>query len=298
MHQRTSLFGVLIAFAAFALFPFHDAIVKWLVADYSIWQIMFIRSAIIAVFLCIWQGRGLVKRTVTSPVRRFLFLRAAVLIGAWSCYYSAARSLGLGELTTIYFASPIVVAMLAVPLLGEKVALSKWIAIGLGFVGVVIACRPNLGESTFAVLLALTAAGLWAYAVILVRQSNVAEKTTVNMLATNLGFVGLGLVMLPWHWVTPSFNDAILFIAMGVIGGAAQGLVFEAIRRAPASTIAPLEFTGLIWAFGLGYWIWNDVPDLGVVLGAALIVMSGAIVVGMEWRSSILTRRSAAKIAS
>ncbi|WP_342644030.1 DMT family transporter [Rhodoligotrophos ferricapiens] len=290
MRSMSSLHGVLVALAAYLLFPIHDAMVKWLVADYSIWQIMCVRSAVIVAILLAWEGAPLVKRALHSPMRGFLVLRALFLISAWSCYYSAARYLGLGELTTIYFASPILVALLAVPLLGEAVSLRKWLAIGIGFIGVLIACRPDLHVGIKPVLLALAAAVLWAMAVILVRKKGTAESTAANLLVANTGFVVLGGAALPWSWVTPDLVSWVLFIAAGLVSGAAQYLVFEAIRKVPASTTAPLGFSSLIWAFGLGYLVWGDIPSPWVLGGALLIVLSGAIICTLEWRAAAPAR--------
>ncbi|WP_137389133.1 DMT family transporter [Rhodoligotrophos defluvii] len=285
MQSKAGLRGVLTALAAYLMFPMHDALVKWLVADYSIWQIMFFRSAVIMVLLLAWQGPGLVARSLRSPMRGFLVLRALLLIGAWSFYYSAARFLGLGELTTIYFASPILVAVLAVPLLGEAVSTRKWLAIGLGFLGVVIACRPDIHVGLAPVLMGLAAAVLWALAVIVVRMKGVLEPVSVNLAVANLGFIILGGVAMPWSWVTPDLSAGALFIVAGLVSGLGQFLIFEAIRRVPASTSAPLGFSSLIWAFMLGYLVWGDVPSLTVVAGAILIVLSGILICALEWRS-------------
>ncbi len=137
------LWGILSVSGAFAIFTLHDAGIKWLVAGYAPLQVLFIRSAVILV-ICTCIGRQrLAVQSIRSPIRNTLLLRSLGLLGAWLCFYTAARSLQLAELTTIYFASPLMVAALAVPILRERVSPARWGSIVVGFVGVLIACRPR-----------------------------------------------------------------------------------------------------------------------------------------------------------
>ncbi|MGA2343996.1 MAG: DMT family transporter, partial [Steroidobacteraceae bacterium] len=204
-------------------------------------------------------------------------------------YYSAARYLALGELVTIYFGSPILVALMAGPILREQVSAGRWLAVFVGFVGVVIACRPGL-SATGPILMALAAAALWSISTILIRLTKLAEPTSVNMVMTNLGFFILAGIMLPWVWKTPSIEDWLILVSLSLAGATAQFLVFEALRRASASTIAPLEFTSLVWAFLLQYLVWGEAPDVFVLSGALLIGLSGLVIVSIEWRNSARLR--------
>src|SRR5690606_34720914 len=125
VHKTVSS-GILLTSFAYFLFTLQDASVKWLVTMLPVWQILFIRS--ITIFsLCVLFGRKpLLVAARRSPVLRPLFLRNILLLTAWLCYYTAARDLGLAELTTLYYASPVLMTILAVPLLGEKVPPSRW----------------------------------------------------------------------------------------------------------------------------------------------------------------------------
>ena len=281
----------MLGLAGFFIFPLHDAMAKLLVQDLSVWEIMFVRSSIILIIVTLINGASPFPRAYRSPVRLLLGLRALVIVAAWALYYSAARSLALGELVTIYFGSPILVALMAGPVLREQVSLSRWLAVCVGFVGVVIACRPGLSASG-PVLLALAAAALWSVSTILIRLTKLSEPTSVNMLTTNLGFFILAGIMLPWVWKAPSLHDCTLLLALSVAGATSQFLVFEALRRASASTIAPLEFTSLAWAFILQYAVWGNAPDGYVVLGALLIGFSGLVIVSIEWRESTRIKRA------
>jgi len=283
--------GVALGLAGFFIFPLHDALAKLLVRDLSVWEIMFVRSCIILLIVFARNGAAPLPRAYRSPVRSLLALRALVIVAAWALYYSAARSLALGEMVTIYFGSPILVALMAGPVLREEVSIGRWIAVSVGFMGVVIACRPGFSASG-PVLLALCAAALWSISTILIRLTKLSEPTSVNMLMTNLGFFVLAGLILPWVWKTPSLEDWALLLALSVAGATSQFLVFEALRRASASTIAPLEFTSLLWAFVIQFAVWGNVPDGFVMLGALLIGCSGLVIVSIEWKESMRTRRA------
>ncbi|MGD0492672.1 MAG: DMT family transporter [Steroidobacteraceae bacterium] len=285
IQSGSSIQGVAFGLAGFFVFPIHDALVKLLVRDLSVWQIMFVRSSIILLLITAVNGIAPFPRAFKSPVRMLLGARALIIVAAWALYYSAARYLALGELVTIYFGSPILVAFMAGPVLRERVTAGRWVAIAMGFVGVLIACRPGAGASGPA-FLALGAAALWSISTILIRLTKLAEPTSVNMVMTNLGFFFLAGLMLPWVWKTPSPADCLLLVSLSLAGALSQFLVFEALRRASASTIAPLEFTSLAWAFIIQYLVWGSPPDKFVLLGALLIGSSGLVIISIEWRAA------------
>lgn len=280
------LSGIGLALAAYFTFSLQDASVKWLVVDYATFQLMFMRSSVILIICFISGGPRVGLEALSSPYLKTLALRALVLLSAWFCFYTAARHLQLAEMSTIYFSSPLIVAALAVPILGERVSPFRWCAIAIGFVGVVIACRPTHLHEPLAIGMALTAALLWAYAMILFRQIAPHIRTLVQMVIFNGAFVIVCGVALPWVWKTPSLREFLLMVLIGVMGGAGQFLATEGIKRTPASVIAPLEFSGLLWAFALGYLIWGDLSDVAVFVGAALILVGGMMIVGAEWRAS------------
>jgi drug/metabolite transporter (DMT)-like permease len=257
--------------------------VKWLVAGHTVWEILFVRSVTITV-LCLAIGRGpLVRQVLVSPNKGPLLLRGAVILGAWLCYYRAARDLQLAELVTIYFAAPLMVTALSVLLLKEQVRWQRWAGTSLGFVGVVAACEPGGAVSAGPILLTLLAALLWAYSNILVRRISAFETTMMQMLFANAAFVAACAVTLPWTWTQPNLSEIALMMALGLAGAAGQYLLLESFRLAPASLVAPFEYTSLLSAFALSFLIWGDVPRLAVFLGAALIVASGVVVIAAEW---------------
>jgi drug/metabolite transporter (DMT)-like permease len=270
--------GILLSSLAYLFFAMHDAMIKLLVESTTVWQILFCRSIAILLACYILGGRTLARETVTSPALRPMMLRSLFLLAAWLCYFNAAKHLPLADLTTLYFAAPIAAILLAIPILGEKVPPSSWVAVITGFVGVVIASNPTGLATGWPVYLALIAAVCWAIATTLLRTTSQSASSMVQMTMTNVFFLLLTTPMALMTWTMPSGPTQILLLAVGFIGGLGQMSYFEALRRAPISVIAPLEYTALIWAFVLGYAIWRDVPGPNVWAGAMLITGAGLII--------------------
>ena len=276
--------GIGLGVLAYALFSVHDADIKWLVTDLPVWEILFARSITIFAGSLLAGRRALAVRALTTPMRAALTGRAVLLLTAWLLYYVAARYLPLAQMLTLYFAAPILTTLMAAPLLGEKVTPARWLSVGVGFAGALVASDPFGLRLSLPVLMVLTAAGLWGYSVILMRRIARRESSLLQMLFQNgffMAVTGIGMV-LTWH--APSPVQMALMLASGVVGGLGQFCIFEAARFAPASVMATVEYTALVWAFILGYAIWGDIPHLAVWIGAALILVAGALLLAGERR--------------
>ncbi|TIO07500.1 DMT family transporter [Mesorhizobium sp.] len=276
------LAGILFTGAAYFLFSAQDASIKLLVASMTVWQIMFFRSMTILVACAAIGGRRLFADTARSPIVGPMFVRSAFTLAAWLCYYNAARYLQLAELTTIYYAAPIIVTVLSVIMLGEKVPILRWLAVLIGFAGVFVACDPARLGLSMPMLLVLAAALLWGIAIVLLRKMAMAERSMVQLILNNFYFLIFSALPALLLWQMPDWGQVLLLISVGALGGVAQYLLFEGMKRAPVSIVAPFEYTSLVWAFALGYAIWGDVPRHEVFLGAALIVAAGLLIIGNE----------------
>ncbi len=272
-------YGILLTSVAYMLFTVHDAAIKLLVVAIPVWQILFFRSVTILIGCLLFEGRSLPMAVVRSPILKPMLVRSILLLIAWISYYSAARSLQLAEVTTLYYAAPIVGTILATIVLKEKVTLLRWMAVGLGFSGVIIASNPVGLTISWPVYLALQAAVLWASAMVLLRKTALHEKSIVQMTVSNLLFVLMTGTMTALHWRTPNSYEFFLLCSTGVIAGFAQFALFEGMRKAPVSVLAPFEYTSLVWAFLLGYLVWGDIPRQNVFLGAILILGAGCIII-------------------
>jgi drug/metabolite transporter (DMT)-like permease len=276
------LAGILFTGAAYFLFSAQDASIKLLVVGMSVWQIMFFRSITVLAASAAIGGRRLFADAARSPIVRPMFVRSAFTLAAWLCYYNAARYLQLAELTTVYYAAPIIVTVLSVVMLGEKVPVMRWLAVLIGFAGVFVACDPTHLGLSVPVLLVLSAAVLWGIAVVLLRKTALAERTMIQLILNNFYFLVFSAVPALILCRTPDWEQLLLLLSVGALGGVAQYLLFEGMKRAPVSIVAPFEYTSLVWAFALGFAIWGDVPRREVVLGAALIFAAGLLIVANE----------------
>lgn len=276
----------------YGLFSIQDATVKWLVASYAVPQILFTRSLVIILFaLCLGGRRDLVALR-QSRSKLSLAVRAGLILVAWLSYYTAARSLGLAQLTTIYFASPIIVVFLSVVILKERVNAARWLAVLAGFGGVALASNPTGAVDLAPAGMALFAACCWGMSVILVRLISRSESTSLQMLVSNGFFAVACATTLFWTWRPPDLFSLALMLGLGVAGGLGQFFLWEGFRNAPASVVAPIEYTGLVWAFIYGYLIWADVPAPTVFAGAGCIVCSSLALVWFERRRAYRLARS------
>jgi drug/metabolite transporter (DMT)-like permease len=276
--------GMGLALAAYSLLAVQDATVKWLVDTVPVWQVLFVRSVILIAGCLAFGGRPLLRNLSATRTLPLLGLRGAVTLTAWFCYFTAARTLPLGQLTTLWFTAPVVVTLLSVPFLGETVSRARWIAVGLGFAGTVLAANPTDIALSGPAVLVLVAAILWGFGVILTRRIARQERSLVQMLANNCFFLvvtGAGTAL---HWHLPTGEEMLLLLQVAALGGIGQFCLFESARHAPASLAAPLEYTALIWAFLLGFLVWGDIPRPAVFAGAALIVAAGLLLVLAERR--------------
>ncbi|PVE20402.1 EamA/RhaT family transporter [Microvirga sp. KLBC 81] len=273
--RSDSLRGIAFAAAGYALLATQDAIVKWLVTSYTVPQILFIRSILIVVFVISYSWFRGEASILKSPNKLALITRAVFTLAAWLTFYTAARQLQLAEMTTIYFVAPVIVVILSLVILKEHVGASKWIAVIVGFGGVLIAMDPSSRVDLVPALLVLCAAFCWAMAAVLVRRISGKETSLNQMLSGSLVFMLACLLVLPSVWVTPNIADICLMAVLGGVGGLGQFMLYEGLRFAPASTVAPVEYSILVWAVLYGFLIWNEQPSAHVLLGASLIILSG-----------------------
>jgi drug/metabolite transporter (DMT)-like permease len=278
--------GILLGVLAYSLFSMHDAANKWLVGFLPVWQVLFCRSlTIVVASLAIGRGK-LVAAAVTTPLKLPLLGRSVLTLTAWLCYYTAARSMPLAQLLTLYFSAPLITTLLAVKLLGEQVTPSRWISLLVAFGGVLLASDPRGVSVSSATFLVLFAACLWGYAIVLMRQIARRESSLLQMLYQNACFVLVTGVLTATSWVTPTPLQFALLASIGVLGGLGQYSLFEAARMAPAAVMATVEYTALLWAFLLGWLVFGEIPLPAVWAGAALICAAGLFMVAMERRAS------------
>jgi S-adenosylmethionine uptake transporter len=171
------------------------------------------------------------------------------------------------------------------PVLGEIVGPWRWLATIVGFSGVVVAANLSTTPDVWPAMLTLLAAFCWAGTTILARNLSQAVSTAALMVGSNLLFVVACGSLAPFVFVWPDAFSFGLIVALGLVGSLGQFLLFEGLRRAPASAIAPFEYTSLAWAILWGWLVFHDLPTRHVLIGAAIILCSGLFMLFIEsWR--------------
>jgi drug/metabolite transporter (DMT)-like permease len=212
-------------------------------------------------------------------------LRGFLLTGGAFTFFLALQSVGLAEATALFFAAPFFIAALSVPLLGEHVGWRRWSAVLVGFAGVVIIVRPGAAAFEPASLFAVAAALLYGVGMISVRWLDRGESIWTMMLyAVLFPTLFSGIVVVP-QWQMPELSHLPVFLGMAVFGTLGITLTSHAFRLAPAAIVAPFDYTALIWASGLGWLLWNEIPDVWTYAGAAIVIASGIYIVLRETRS-------------
>lgn len=282
--ETASLQGILMGATAYSLFAFHDALVKSIISDLPVTQIIFVRSLVI-VLGCLVLTRG----TVIADLRRssgkpLILLRALLTLCAWCMYYAMGTQLQLAAMTTLYYVAPIITLILAVVFLRERLTVPRVTAAVLGFAGVVVACNPVNLTIAWPELMVLGAAFLWSCAMIVMRSIPKTDSAVAQIFGIN-GFnvLVMGTVS-AFFWKPMDLRMFAVVVATALFGGMGQFLLVHAARTVPAGVLGTVEYSALVWAFVFGYLFWQEVPAPYVYVGAVLIVIAGCFVAFTERR--------------
>ncbi len=268
--------------AGIAGFAVMDATIKWLVADYHVVQVAALRSWFGLPLLCLFALRGGGLRRLKTSRPGVHFGRYLMVLGLTFCFFWALSQMKLVDAIAISFAAPIFITVLSMPLLRESVGLHRWLAVGIGFAGVLVMLRPGFGVFQWAALVVLLSVVFYALLMITTRAFKNTESSASLMLYPQLGMSLTGVLLAPFFWITPSLWDLLLFALAGTFGSVGVMCVTHAFRLGPAAVITPFEYSALIWATLLGYLLWDELPDRFTLFGAAIVVASGLYIVYRE----------------
>lgn len=273
--------GIVFMLLGTALFTFNDALGKWMVASVAVGQLLFIRSAAAMVVLVPMVHKAGWRKTfvLAQPGRHAL--RLAFIVAEVACFYLSVRYLPLADVMSVYQATPLIVTILAIPLLGEAVGWRRGLAVGLGFIGVLLVLQPEGGVFTMPALIAL--GGSVAYALMMIVTRQLRETSALSLIVYHTLAVGLaGLLTLPWGWAEVDAMGIVYLVLIGVVATAAHACVNQGLRLAPAAVVVPYTYTSLLWAILLGWLFFADLPTPLMLVGAGIIVASGLFVLHRE----------------
>lgn len=271
--------GVALAVCAVALFTVMISLVKWLSAWFAPMQIAFFR-AVCATAIClpvVLADAGIAGLRTRQPGA--YVLRGLVGCGSIATSFYGVTLMPIADWVALTFMVPLFVAAMSAPMLGESVGWRRWLAILAGFAGILIIVPPTGTASLWALAVGITAQMLVAFALVLIRRMGSAERTTTIVFYYMVGISMITLVLAPLDWRGPQGAQWLWLIAVGLVAGGAHLLITAAYRLAPASVIAPLDYTGIVWAMLIGWFVWTEKPDANLFLGLPLVVGSGLYVV-------------------
>lgn len=302
MHNQTTR-GIFYLCLGVFVFSLQDAIIKQVSGAYPLTQVVVIRSLVAFPILLGLVQREVGWRALFGNDLGSLILRALIMFMSYTAYYMAFPALPLADAVALYFTVPLFVTALAGPFLGEHSGWRVWVAVLLGFFGVMVMLQPGTGLFEPAALLSLLSACMYGMSMLMARKLGSTQPACVLSFYQNAGFFlgalltafvlyclgiehashpSLAFLVRNWMWIP--LNDLLLISASGIV--AATGMMFltSAYRLAQANRVAPFEYTGILWAPLWGYVFFQETPRLTTVAGAAVIVMAGLLALRMAHR--------------
>jgi drug/metabolite transporter (DMT)-like permease len=274
------------------LFAVMSALVRLMGEVTPVGQLVFFRSlfAIVPVVI-IYAWRGELRHAIYTKRPLGQLGRGMLSVGGMYSNFAALTRLPLADATAIQFASPLITVGLAALILKERVRIYRWSAVFVGFIGVLIMLLPHLDPAHYTsmasaaavgAMLAVLAAFINAGTVIQTRRLTRTETTPSIVFYFSLICAIAGAATLPFAWHTPSLYELTILITLGMLGGLAHIFLTESYRFAAASVIAPFDYTSMLWALLLGYWMFGEVPAALVFVGAAIVIAAGLFVLWRE----------------
>ena len=272
-------------------FSLMDVIVKWSV-DYPVGQVLFFRGffGIIFYFFIIPRERlhdfYKTKRPGLHSLRCIAGLIAIIAI------FIALRKLPLATVVSISFAAPIFTTIFSIFLLSEKVGIYRWLAVLVGFFGILIITEPGISNlNIYYIFPIIFCLGL-SYVAITLRQLSTTEPVWLISLFFSIAITFLSFLTLPFGWVMPSFNHFLILSLVGIFGGVSNLWLSQSYKYSEVSLVTPLKYLTLVFAIIFGYFIWDEIPTIKTLIGALLVIVSTLIIFRREiYKKKIITSR-------
>jgi drug/metabolite transporter (DMT)-like permease len=294
--------AILLKIISALLFTVMSVLVRHVGSRYPVGQVVFFRSAfaiVPVILIYAWLGELEAAVRTGRPFRHVG--RGLTGVGAMFCNFSALARLPVVDATAISFVAPLITVAMSAIFLKERVRIYRWSAVIVGFAGVLVMLAPHLdvGRSTAAIagavgaLLGLTGAFFSAASTIQTRAMTASETTSSIVFYFSLFCAFAGLCTWPFGWVVPTWGEFVALVVIGIFGGLAHILLTESYRLAPASVVAPFDYTAMLWACLLGYLVFSEVPTMAVFFGGAIITGAGLYVIWRERQLGLQRARAA-----
>ena len=268
-------------FISVCAFSLMDLIVKWS-DDYPVGQVLFFRGfcGIIPILFLIPKDRYFDFYKTTRPVLHFKRCLAGLI--ALVSIFVALRNLPLATVVSISFAAPIFITIFSIFLLNEKVGLYRWMAVLVGFLGIIFITEPGLSSlNVYYIYPIIFCLGL-SYVAIAIRKLSSTEPAWLISFFFSFSIMLLSFLSFYQGWILPSLLDLFLLSMVGILGGLANLWLSQSYKYSEVSLVSPLKYLGLVFAIIFGYFIWNEIPTSKTLLGALLVIVSSIIIFRRE----------------
>jgi len=279
---NSPLFGIGLMTIMTVCFSSLDASAKYASHELPLWMVMWGRYLFHFIFITIFFFRGAPRDIIFTKNLKLQILRSVLIFCAGVTFWSGLMFLPLADCTVIAFISPLLVTILSVFLLGEKFGFHRWGCVIIGLLGVIFVIRPGMGIVHWAVVLPLISALFYSALLIITRILGQREDALTTLFYTSIGGLVLSSIMVLFFWKAPSPIQWLILIWLGLLGAVGHFFMIKAFEKAPASLLAPFNYTSLIWATLLGFFLFGDLPDAWTIFGAIIIISSGLYLVKRE----------------
>ena len=273
--------GFLYMFMSVCAFSFMDLIVKWS-EDYPLGQVLFFRGFVGVIIYFFIMPRDRIKNFYYTKRVGLHFLRCLFGLIALIAIFIALRNLPLATVVSISFAAPIFTTIFSIFFLSEKVGFYRWLAVSIGFIGIIVITEPGFGAlNIYYIYPIIFCLGL-SYVAIAIRQLSTTEPIWLIALNFSIVITLASLFTIPFGWVMPSAQDLILLSMIGLLGGFANLWLSQSFKLSEVSLVSPLKYLALVFGIIFGYLIWDEIPTIKTLLGALLVVASSLIILRRE----------------
>ena len=273
--------GFLYMFMSVCAFSFMDLLVKWF-EDYPLGQVLFFRGFFGVVIYFFIMPKDRIKNFYYTKRAGLHFLRCLFGLIALIAIFIALRNLPLATVVSISFAAPIFTTIFSIFFLSEKVGFYRWLAVSIGFIGIIVITEPGFGSlNIYYIYPIIFCLGL-SYVAIAIRQLSTTEPVWLIALNFSIVITLASLFTISFGWVMPSIQDLILLCMIGFLGGFANLWLSQSFKLSEVSLVSPLKYLALVFGIIFGYLIWDEVPSIKTLLGALLVIASSLIILRRE----------------
>ena len=268
-------------FISVCAFSLMDIVVKWS-NTYPLGEVLFFRGFVGAIIYFIIIPKNRIKNFYYTKKTKLHFLRCAFGLTALLSIFTALRNLPLATVVSISFAAPIFTTVLSIFFLSEKVGIYRWLAVFIGFIGVLVIAEPGFSSlNIFYIYPIIFCLGM-AYVAITIRQLSKTEPVWLISLYFSLAITFASLFTIPFGWIMPSLKDLFILSLLGVFGGLANLWLSLSYKFSEVSLVTPLKYLALVFAIIFGFFIWGEIPTLKTLSGAFLVILSSIIIFKRE----------------